>query len=211
MGWLIISIFCYIKKILQDLGYKVFSNIFNTKDFHLPQRRSRVLIFATLDEINDDFENEFTSEKISNFFDSVYKETSVLHFDTTLELLAKMVDNKYFLSEKIKPTILSDGSGGFKSRSDINQIIARTLTASMHKMHRACQDNYYSQNFIDSNGADDPVRYMTKEELAKLAICKLTPQEAFLLQGFPAEFATRAQQSKVGDGALYKQAGNAGN
>ena len=50
---------------------------------------------------------------------------------------------------------------------------------------------------------------MTKEELAQLAIRKLTPQEAFLLQGFPSEFATRAQQRKIGDGALYKQAGNA--
>ncbi len=198
-----------IKRTLEDLGYKVFSNIFNTKDFHLPQRRSRVLIFATLEDIIEDFDKEFTPKKISKFFDGVYQETSVLHFDTTLDLLSKSVDDKYFLSEKIKPTILSDGSGGFKSRSDINQKIARTLTASMHKMHRACQDNYYSQNFIDSHGADDPVQYMTKEELAQLAIRKLTPQEAFLLQGFPSEFATRAQQRKIGDGALYKQAGNA--
>ena len=60
-------------------------------------------------------------------------------------------ESKYFLSERIKPTILADGSANFKSRSDINQLIARTLTASMHKMHRACQDNYYSQDFIDSN------------------------------------------------------------
>lgn len=198
-----------IQHVLQDLGYSVFSNIFNTKDFHLPQRRSRVLIFATLDDINNDFQYDFTPKNISNFFDNVYQETSVLHFETTLDLLAHNVDAKYYLSERIKPTILSDGSGGFKSRSDINQLIARTLTASMHKMHRACQDNYYSQNFIDSNGADDPVKYMTKEQLAQLAIRKLTPQEAFLLQGFPADFATRAQQQRISDGSLYKQAGNA--
>ena len=198
-----------IKHILQDLGYHVFSDIFNTKDYQLPQRRSRVIIFATLDAIDEDFQNDFKTEKISNFFEQRYLETSVLHYKTTLDLLSKVVDEKYFLSTKIKPTILSDGSGGFKAHSDINQKIARTLTASMHKMHRACQDNYYSQNFIDSDGADDPVQYMSKEELAKLAIRKLTPQEAFMLQGFPADFATIAQQNGIGNGALYQQAGNA--
>jgi DNA (cytosine-5)-methyltransferase 1 len=50
---------------------------------------------------------------------------------------------------------------------------------------------------------------MTKDELAKLKIRKLTPAEAFMLQGFPSEFAIKASFSKVSDGALYKQAGNA--
>ena len=123
--------------------------------------------------------------------------------------MAKTVDAKYYLSDKLKPTILADGSANFKSKSDINQLIARTLTASMHKMHRACQDNYYSQDFIDSHGAINHVLDYTKEQLAKLSIRKLTPQEAFMLQGFPAEFATIAQNARVANGALYKQAGNA--
>ena len=54
------------------------------------------------------------------------------------------------ISDKIKPTILSNGSSGFISKSEINQLIARPLTASMVKMHRACQDNYYSDNFLNS-------------------------------------------------------------
>ena len=57
--------------------------------------------------------------------------------------------------------------------------IARPLTATMHKMHRACQDNYYSQDFISSYGKVNPVETMTKEELSKLPIRKLTPEEAF--------------------------------
>ena len=87
--------------------------------------------------------------------------------------------------------------------------IARPLTATMHKMHRACQDNYYSQDFIESHGAVNPVDNMTKEELAQLPIRKLTPEEAFMLQGFPAEFAINGRNSGVADGSLYKQAGNA--
>ena len=79
----------------------------------------------------------------------------------------------------------------------------------MHKMHRACQDNYYSQDFIESHGEINHVLDYTKEQLAQLSIRKLTPQEAFMLQGFPAEFATSAQNARVANGALYKQAGNA--
>ena len=33
-------------------------------------------------------------------------------------------------------------------------MIARPLTATMVKMHRACQDNYYSDDFINSAEPD---------------------------------------------------------
>ena len=79
----------------------------------------------------------------------------------------------------------------------------------MHKMHRACQDNYYSDLFIQSNGNDRPSERMTKEELARISIRKLTPKEAFLLQGFTPNFAMNAANAGVADGAMYKQAGNA--
>lgn len=201
--------FARIKQELNSVGYSVYVNIFNTLDFKLPQKRSRVIIFATTENMPSNFETRFTSEAIKAFFELEYKSSSVSHYESTLEILSKVVDKKYFLSERLKPTILADGSAGFKSKSDINQLIARPLTASMHKMHRACQDNYYSQDFIDSNGAINHVLDYTKEQLAQLDIRKLTPQEAFMLQGFPAEFATSAQKAKVANGALYKQAGNA--
>ena len=191
------------------MGYHVFTNIFNTLDFHLPQKRSRVLIFATTDPVPADFDKIFTPKEVKDFFDSNYLKLSVSHYNSTLDVLSKNVEQKYYLSERIKPTILADGSANFRSKSDINQSVARTLTASMHKMHRACQDNYYSQDFIESNGKINPVLTHTKEELATLPIRKLTPEEAFMLQGFPADYATNARKAGVSDGALYKQAGNA--
>lgn len=192
---------------LEQLGYNVVSSIFNTVDFHLPQKRNRVLIFATLDHIPDDF--KFDPESVKSVFDKVYESTSLSHYDSVAELLSSHVDKKYFLSERIKPTILSDGSANFKSNSEINQDIARPLTASMHKMHRACQDNYYSQDYIESQGKINNAKVLTKEEQAKLFIRRLTPSEAFALQGFPNEFTIKAHEAKISDGALYKQAGNA--
>lgn len=201
--------FARIVQELEQLGYNVISNIFNTQNYHLPQRRRRVLIFATLDPLPEGVNEMFTPKNVAALFDEHYLDLSVSHYDTVLDLLAPQVDPKYFLSERIKPTILANGSANFQSRSDINQIIARTLTASMHKMHRACQDNYYSQDFIDTNGAVNAADNMTKEQLAQLPIRKLTPEEAFMLQGFPAAFAVNGRNARVADGSLYKQAGNA--
>lgn len=196
-----------IKRQLELLGYTVFFDVFNTSDFHLPQTRNRLLIFATTAHLPNDF--LFNANSVACCFNKVYKSLSVAHYDSTVSILSRAVDTKYFLSERIKPTLLADGSANFKSNSEINLTIARPLTATMHKMHRACQDNYYSQDFIESQGTINPAKILTKEELAKLPIRKLTPEEAFLLQGFPQYFVTNARAQKVSDVALYKQAGNA--
>lgn len=201
--------FVRIKKELEALGYSVFTDIFNTARFHLPQTRNRLLIFATTEKVPVDFEEMFTCENVASLFEKKYEELSTFHYETVIDLLAKKVDEKYFLSERIKPTLLADGSAKFKSKSDINMSIARPLTATMHKMHRACQDNYYSQDFIESNGTSNPALTYTKEELARLPIRKLTPEEAFMLQGFPADFAINGRNVGVANGSLYKQAGNA--
>lgn len=198
-----------IHRRLVNLGYNVYYDVFNSMDFRLAQKRSRVIIFATTENIGEDF--IFRAEHIKGLFNSHVSEFQSLSLqDTVLDILAKSVLPKYYLSERIKPTLLADGSKNFVSKSEINQIIARPLTATMHKMHRACQDNYYSDGFIQS---DNPIEYLsivfTKEELAKQPIRKLTPHEAFALQGFPATFVDNAQRAKVCDGSLYKQAGNA--
>lgn len=198
-----------IKSKLEERGYNVVFDIFNTSDFHLPQTRNRVIIFATLDPLPDNYREIFTSKNVAKVFESKFADSSVSTYETTLDVLSKDVDGKYFLSEKIKPTILADGSANFKSNSEINLLVARPLTATMHKMHRACQDNYFSQDFIESGGKYNPVKECTKEELASHKIRKITPAEAFMLQGFPEEFALKGKESGVGDGALYKQAGNA--
>jgi DNA (cytosine-5)-methyltransferase 1 len=80
----------------------------------------------------------------------------------------------------------------------------------MVKMHRACQDNYFSHEFLN---AKNPLDYLkteySKEEQAKHRIRKLTPHEAFLLQGFNGSFVSNAMEKGVSNHQLYKQAGNA--
>lgn len=197
-------------KILEEIdkaGYYQQTLILNTADFGLPQKRYRVLIFARSKNLG---EFSFCEKDIKNHFEHLDKsQCSIFIYKNVLDILSKQVAPKYYLSERVKPTILSDGTGGYKSRSDIDQVIARTLTASMHKMHRACQDNYYSDEFLLSDGRSRPSERMNKEELAQIPIRKLTPEEAFMLQGFPSSFVKKARENNVSDGALYTQSGNA--
>lgn len=156
-----------IKNILEnELGYKVFTQILNTANHGIPQTRNRTFIVCFA---NHEAEFEFPKEEELQL--------------TMQDLLEDNVDQKYFLSDKIIPTILSEGTGGYRAKAEIDLPIARPLTATMHKMHRASQDNY-----VTDNGR----------------IRRLTPREAARLQGFPEEF-----RIPVSDTQAYRQFGNA--
>ena len=196
-----------VKEEIDKTGYYQQTVLLNTEDFGIPQRRYRVYIFARRKYWG---KFSFCEHDIKSVFDLIDKShCSLSIYQSVLDILCKHVESKYYLSERVKPTILSDGTGGYKSHSEIDQIIARTLTATMNKMHRACQDNYYSDEFLLSEGLSRPSERLNKEELAKIPIRKLTPEEAFMLQGFPAEFVKRARELAVSDSALYTQSGNA--
>ena len=98
-------------------------------------------------------------------------------------MLEENVNDKYFLSDKILKTILSNGTGKYNAKSEIDLEIARPLCSTMHKMHRACQDNY-----VTDRGR----------------VRRLTPREAARLQGFPDDFLI-----PVSDTQAYRQFGNA--
>ena len=200
--------FEFILQSIRDCGYNyIYYDIFNSEDFGLAQKRNRIFIFATTENLPN---IQFSHRVIKDIFQNIRNKTSLSIQQTTHEILEKKVDEKFYLSETIKPTILSSGTKTYYSKSDINPLIARPLTATMVKMHRACQDNYFSDGYIQS---DDPVKYLettyTKEELCKQRIRKITPQEAFMLQGFPFGFIEKAKKAGVSNAQLYKQAGNA--
>ena len=166
-----------IRRVLeQDLNYRVFDMILNSANFGVPQTRNRMYVVC------------FRNEGVNSFAEPEGEE---LHI-TLQNLLEQNVDDKYFLSDRIIPTILSDGTGGYHSRSEIDLPIARPLCATMAKMHRACQDNYVTQN--RRNGIQ--------------GIRRLTPRECARLQGFDAP-GQATFNIPVSDSQAYKQFGNA--
>jgi DNA (cytosine-5)-methyltransferase 1 len=93
------------------------------------------------------------------------------------------VEEKYYLSDKIKKYVLTEGTKNFKTKIKTDLEIARPLLQSMHKMHRAGVDNYVTHN--------------------KGRIRKLTPKECLRLMGFRDDF-----KQVVSDTQMYRQAGN---
>lgn len=155
-----------IRNELETQGYRVFSSVINSADYGVPQVRNRVYIIGFLD----------------NNIDYVFPKTKKLS-KTLQDLLEDNVEDKYFLSEKIKETILSEGSKNYKAKPEIDRKVAKPLTATMAKMHRASQDNYVTQ---------------------KGRLRRLTPRECARLQGFPDSY-----NIVVSDAQAYKQFGNA--
>ena len=105
------------------------------------------------------------------------------HGDFILEPPKKDVEEKYYLSEKLKTYVLKTGTKNFYSKPETDLEVARPLLTTMHKMHRAGVDNY-----ITKKGGK---------------IRKLTPRECLRLMGFSDSF-----KITVSDTQMYKQAGN---
>ena len=78
----------------------------------------------------------------------------------------------------------------------------------MHKMHRASQDNYYSDSFIHGNW-DKKKQQVIETADGKNRIRRITPYEALKIQGFPENLISKALKSGLSDTRLYMAAGNA--
>ena len=196
--------FRVIRESIEGLGYHFFADVFNSADFGLAQTRNRVYMFATTQDTPCDF--DFTASTIKAFFDErLARNLFVCRHVSTHDVLDTTVPQKYYLSDKLKRTILSNGSGGFVSKSDIDLLTARPLCATMHKMHRACQDNYFSQGFVNGE-LEGPT---SGQDAMRMSVRKLTPREAFRLQGFPEQYFKNLEALNLSDSALYKLAGNA--
>ena len=165
---------------LESLGYVCFYNVFNSADYGVPQRRNRCYIVAFLGEFMNTPEFKFPKKE----------ELRV----TTQELLDEVVEEKYFLTKKIYPTIMGKGTKNYIVNPTIDLPISKTLTATMAKMHRASQDNYVT----------DEINYQRYCGNDKVPLRKLTPNECRKLQGFPSDW-----KQVVSDCQAYKQFGNA--
>lgn len=113
--------FKIVKETLEDMGYKVFDEILNSKDFNVPQNRERIYIVAFLDDVKFKFPNSS---------DYIYKIKNYLD---------ENVDEKYYyndkpLFEKIKEAITDENSVYQWRRKYVrkNQSgVCPTLTANM--------------------------------------------------------------------------------
>lgn len=115
--------FKVIKETLEELGYKIFSQVLNAKDFGVPQNRERIYIIGFLD---NDVEFEFPSK--------IEKEMKVF------DILEKEIDAKYTISDKLwaghqkrKIEHREKGNGFGYSLFDENSKYTSTISARYYK------------------------------------------------------------------------------
>lgn len=175
-----------VQRVFKSLGYSIFHQVLDASDYGIPQKRRRIFVVGFKDtSVNFEFPKpkplQFTMQDFllentpEGNFNSVNGGISITHAKGD-------VPEKYFLSEKILPGIMCEGTGGFSMKPEIDLPIARPLMSSMHKMHRAGEDNY-----VTTNGK----------------IRRLAPRECLRLMGFTDDF-----KIAVSDTQMYKQAGN---
>jgi len=156
-------------------NYNIKYQLINTSEFGIPHSRRRWYIIGQRKDLGE-FNFEFPKPVELKL--------------TMQDLLEPSVDDKYYLTQKMYDCIMSPGTKGWISgKMEINLPIARTLTSTMHKMHRADTDNYISTEYKPVN---------------KTNVRRLTPIECLKLQGLPDTY-----RIVISDTQAYRMMGNA--
>lgn len=165
--------FAIVKEMFEE-NYNIKYKILNTSKYGLPQTRRRLYIIGQKKNLG-----EFTYE---------FPEEVALKL-TAFDLLESDVDDRYYLSQKMFDYVMAEGTGNFKQKAETDLKIARPLTSTMHKMHRAGTDNYH---------------YTEYQPIGKTNLRKLTARECARLQGLSDTY-----QIVVSDTQAYRLMGNA--
>lgn len=179
--------FKIIIKTLEDIGYKVFYEILNSKNFGTPQNRERIYIVAFRDDIAPEIFKFPTETNSSSCLRDIIESDSV--------------SVKYYLSTQYLDTLIrhrarheAKGNGfGYEIRS-LDGIAGAIVCGGMGR----------ERNLIIDNRITDftPITHI-KGEVNREGIRKMTPREWARLQGFPDSF-----KLPISDVHLYKQFGN---
>ena len=171
----------------EQLGYKVFYKVLNSKNFGVPQNRERIYIVAFRDDIAP---KEFVFPEKT---DDTKKIKDILEKEA--------VPAKYYLSDTYVNTLrnhkarhAAKGNGfGFEIR-DWDDIAGAIVCGGMGRERNLLID-FRQKNLI-------PTTHI-KGEINKEGIRKMTPREWARLQGFPDSY-----KLELADTHLYKQLGN---
>lgn len=179
--------FKIITNTFENLGYKVFSSILNSKYFGVPQNRERIYIVA--------FRNDIAPEKFDFPKGNDTKSTIRAIMDPS------PVPSKYYLSERYMQTLIEHrarheaaGHGfGYVVR-DLDGIAGTIVCGGMGREGNLIKD--------EREHSMIPTTHI-KGNINKDSIRKMTPREWARLQGFPEDF-----EFNLADTHMYKQFGN---
>lgn len=136
-----------IKESFNNLGYKIYWQVLNSKDYGVPQSRPRLFVIGFLNhDINYEFPKPIPLQlKMRDLLDGFAN--SKFNLESSEIVLSKENKNytpeKYFLSDKMIKTVTAEHpEHNFNSQAEIDREVATSLLSTMGKMHWAGMDNY---------------------------------------------------------------------
>lgn len=176
-----------ITRILENLGYKVYSKVLNSKNFGVPQNRERIYIVAFRDDI---------APTSFDFPKKVSKSTCIEDILEEEEVSPKYYMSDVYLNSLREHRKRHEGKGngfGYEIR-DKNSIAGALVCGGMGRERNLIIDERLT-NFT-------PVTHI-KGQINREYVRRMTPREWARLQGFPDSF-----KLPVAVTHLYKQFGN---
>ena len=176
-----------IRGAFEEIGYKVFYKVLNSKDFGVPQNRERIYLVC--------FRNDIAPESFE-FPKGTKKKVCIRDI-----MDPAPIPSKYYLSDTYMQTLINHkarhaakGNGfGYEIR-DLDGIAGTIVCGGMGRERNLIVDNR-EHSMI-------PTTHI-KGEINKEGIRKMTPREWARLQGFPEDY-----KLELADASLYKQFGN---
>lgn len=193
-----------MKKVFTDtLHYNISEpQVLNAADYGIPQNRRRLFVIGIRKDLTAKefvYPKEIGIENLKFYMQDIlednckYEENgknftySKKNGNIILKKVPGEVDKKYTLTPKVRDYVLKSGTKGFRTSTQTDMKIARTLLRTMTQHHRAGVDNYIT---ISENDKEKVIR-------------SLTERECLRLMGFPDSF-----KIVVSTQQMMKQAGN---
>lgn len=179
--------------VLSNLNYEIIPpQILNASDYNVPQTRRRLFIVGFRNDIkHSQFDFPEKQELLYTMQDFLEDNCAYGHFnyDSEGSIIVDRVkgkaNEKFILTPAVQKYVLSSGTKTFKTSTEIDLPIARTLMKMMTQHHRAGVDNYVT---------------VSKKPFI---IRQLSDREALRLMGFPDDFKIAVSSTQ-----MLRQAGN---
>ncbi len=188
---------------MNTLHYRITEpKVLNASDFGIPQTRRRLFVVGIRDDINVpnfEYPDGIGTDNLSFFMQDVledncaYDPTNFNYYyddngNITINHIPGTPNPRFNITPKVRDYVLKSGTKNFKTSTETDKPIARTLLKTMTQHHRAGVDNYITTG-VDEEG--------------KKTIRSLTDREALRLMGYPDSFRIVVSPMQI-----FRQAGN---
>lgn len=188
---------------MNTLHYKITEpRVLNASDYGIPQTRRRLFVIGIRDDLDVaefKYPEGMGMENLPFFVQDILEDNCAFNsngLNYTYDDEGKIRINKtpgrpnprFILTPKVRDYVLKSGTKNFKTSTETDKPIARTLLKTMTQHHRAGVDNYYTVGYDENN-----IRILRS----------LTDREALRLMGYPDSFKIVVSSTQI-----FKQAGN---